>query len=139
MRIAVTAQGLAPGSSVDGRFSVAPYTLIFDTETGKWQRLENPFWPRAKDAPGLRPRRLKEERVEALITAGVDPVSFRELSVAGIRISSAPPGTAAEAVDLLLEGRLAAMHIPDAVDVKKLVRKKAPINVRESGRNGFMR
>jgi len=129
MRIAVTAQGLAPGSSVDGRFAVAPYTLIFDTVTGGWNRLESPFWPRAKDAPGLRPRRLQAERVEALITAGLDPLSFRELSAAGIEIFAAPSGTAAEAVDLLLEGRLAALRTPDAVNVRKLVRKQARITV----------
>lgn len=124
MRIAITASGDSPNSPVDGRFTAAHYMLIFDTENRLWESVKFSIWSRSHRRSGhIRAGLMREKGVVALISGGVDPRSFRELGKRGIRVYQAPDSSVGEAADMLAAGHLAVLHIPDAVDVTKLVRK----------------
>lgn len=126
MRVAITASSDSPDSSVDGRFTAARYILIFDMADGKWDAIKFSLWSRRQKHSGqIRASILQEKGIEALISGGVDPVSFKELGKRSIRIYQAPETPAREAAEMLARGRLLALQVPDAIDVAKLARRRS--------------
>jgi predicted Fe-Mo cluster-binding NifX family protein len=129
MKVAITASGDTPDSPVDGRFSAARYVLIVDMANGQWEAAKFSLWARQhRNRCQIKAAFLAEKGVEALITGGVDPVSFRELTKRGIRIYQASGYLAVEAADMFAAGRFPVLEVPDAIDVTK-VRKNLTLKV----------
>ncbi len=126
MRIAITASIDSPESPVDGRFTAARYILVFDTGGGSWETIKLSLWSRQQKYSGqIRASMLKEKGIEALISGGIDPISFKELGRRGISIYQAPEALVREAAEMLTHGRLLTLQVPDAIDVTKLVKRSS--------------
>ncbi len=124
MKIAVTASTDNPESPVDGRFTAARYLLVFDTGNGHWVPVKMSIWSRQQKYSGqIRAGMLTERGIEAVISGGIDPISFRELGKRGISIYQAPEAPVREAAEMLADGRLRILQVPDAIDVTKLVKR----------------
>ncbi len=129
MKVAITASGDNPDSPVDGRFTAARYVLIVDMADGRWEAAQLTLWARQhRNRCHIRAAFLADKGVEALVTGGVDPVSFRELTKRGIGIYQASGYLAAEAAEMFAAGRLPALEVPDAIDVSK-VRKNLTFRI----------
>lgn len=125
MRIAVTTSGSRPESPADSRFLAARYILIFDTATGLWDSFKLSLWEREKNRGGkVRTLLLGEMGVEALISGGIDPASFKALRKLGIEIYETPVSLAHEAVEMIAAGQLMVLTVPDAVNITKFGQKK---------------
>lgn len=109
MRIAVTSYGMGPDSPVDSRFHAATYLLLYDTEKESWDSCEV--------------RQILETGADILISAGIDPASFKQLARNGVKIYGAPKAPARDAVSLYISGGLDAMYAPDAVNVAILAKR----------------
>jgi predicted Fe-Mo cluster-binding NifX family protein len=126
MRIAITANGGSPDSPVDGRFTTARDVIVFDAADAQWETMKFSLWSRQQKYSGqIRASMLKEKGVGALISGGVDPVSFKELAKRDIDIYQAPECLVREAAEMLAAGQLRILQIPDAIDVTRLVKKAA--------------
>jgi len=125
MRIAVTANGSDPGSLVDARFHAAAYLLVYDSEGERWGSYVLRPGKRPRDHGREKVRQVVQTGAACLISAGIDPVSFRQLGQSGVTVFSAPAATAKEAALLCLGGALTTMCAPDAVDVALLARRPA--------------
>ena len=124
MRIAITTSGDSPDSFVDGRFTTARYIIVFDVSIAQWETVKFSLWSRQQKFSGqIRANILKEKGVTALISGGVDPVSFRELAKRNISIYQAPDCLVREAAEMLVRGRLRILQTPDAIDVNRLLKK----------------
>ncbi|MDT8899975.1 NifB/NifX family molybdenum-iron cluster-binding protein [Anaeroselena agilis] len=130
MRIAITASADSPDSLVDGRFAAARYILIFDMADGRWETVKCSLWSRQQKHSGhIRASILKEKGIGALVSGGIDPISFKELGKRGISIYQAPEASVREAADMLAHDRLLALQVPDAIDVSRLVKKRSGVPV----------
>lgn len=118
MRIAITANGDGPDSLADGRYWAARYILIFSPTDGLWETVPLPQPTRRAKAYGKAIADLLAEKgVTALISGGIDPVSFKELGKRDIRIYEAPACDARKAAAMLAAGRLAELRLPDAIAI----------------------
>ncbi len=124
MRIAVTSYGMGPDSPVDSRFHAATYLLLYDTEKESWDSCEfRQEKRRPKDQGREKVRQILETVADILISAGIDPASFKQLARNGVKIYGAPKAPARDAVSLYISGGLDAMYAPDAVNVAILAKR----------------
>jgi predicted Fe-Mo cluster-binding NifX family protein len=110
MRIVVSAKGRAPESEVDPRFGRASCFLVFDTESGAWQSVDNTQALSAAHGAGIQ----SAERVcglgaSVVISGHVGPKAFTVLTAGGIKIYAGDARTALEAVTGFQQGQLAEL------------------------------
>ena len=86
MKICITSKGATLDSPVEERFGRAPYFIIIDTETEKFEAVENQF---AQGAGGVGPRAAQliiSRDAKALVSGQVGGNALAALAAAGIEM-----------------------------------------------------
>jgi predicted Fe-Mo cluster-binding NifX family protein len=99
--LCVSAKGPNLDAEIDPNFGRAPYFLIVDPETLKFETLANPY-SQAGHGAGIQSAQLAASRgVSTVLTGQVGPNAQRVLESAGIRVISAEKCTVREALSWL--------------------------------------
>ncbi|MCK4414201.1 MAG: NifB/NifX family molybdenum-iron cluster-binding protein [Candidatus Eisenbacteria sp.] len=107
MKVAVTTAGNDANADVDPRFGRVKNLLIFDTETGEHEILDNSANLGATQGAGIQTaKRVAESGAEALITGHCGPNAFRTLEAAGIQVITGVEGRISDALTRFQEGSL---------------------------------
>lgn len=116
MKIVVSAKGGTADSEVDPRFGRAACFLVFDTEGGAWQSVDNSQSVSAAHGAGIQAAEIVcKLGASAVISGHVGPKAFAVLAAGGIKAYHADPQTARAAVDAFQRGGLAELHEADAI------------------------
>lgn len=114
MIVVITAQGTEPSDSVDPRFGRAPYFVLFDTETEKFESLDNSQQVGAPQGAGVQAaQNVVAAGAEVLLTGQCGPKAYQALSAAGVRIYAGTQGTVQEAVQAWRDGSLELLTDPN--------------------------
>ena len=105
MKIAVSSTGGSIEGEVEPRFGRAPYYVIVDTDTMKFELVFN---PNTLDEQGAGPRTAKmiaDAGAQVVLTGSVGPNASSALDGAGIRVVTGVTGTIRGAVDSFLKNQ----------------------------------
>lgn len=112
MKICVTSQGNTLDSQVDPRFGRCAWFLIVETDSMKFDAIQN-NQAQSMGGAGVQSGQLMAEKgVEAVLTGNAGPNAFRTLTAAGITIVSGASGTVKEVVEKYKKGELQATDNP---------------------------
>ena len=109
MRIAVTSDGNKPDSGVDDRFGRCPFFMVYDTETGGYESIDNSGNAAGGGAGIATAQSLLDQNVSAVITSNLGPNAYRVLDAGGLEVYLCPGVTIADAVDRFNKGELEQM------------------------------
>ena len=114
MKLAITSQSSKPESPVDPRFGRAKWFMLYDTDTGRFEPLDNVQNLNAMQGAGIQAAEtISRYGVEYLLTGHCGPNAFRTLKAAGIRVIVGVEGTVKEVVEKFKKGELKAVEKPD--------------------------
>jgi len=114
MKIAITSQGKDLQSQVDPRFGRAPWLIVADTETGRFEAHDNAQNAQAMQGAGIQAaQNVARLGVGCVLTGHCGPNAFRTLSAAGIQVIVGVQGTVAEAIERFKRGELEAAERPN--------------------------
>ncbi|MDY7010118.1 MAG: NifB/NifX family molybdenum-iron cluster-binding protein [Planctomycetota bacterium] len=113
MKITVTATGPDIGAAVDPRFGRCPYFLIVDTDTMKFEAVENPNLSLGGGAGIQSAQLMAGKGVQFVLTGNCGPNAYQTLSAAGIEVIIGCSGTAADVVEQFKAGQLNATGQPN--------------------------
>jgi predicted Fe-Mo cluster-binding NifX family protein len=115
MKIVVSAKGQSPDSEVDPRFGRAACFLLFDTESGAWQPVDNAQCLSAAHGAGIQSAEtVCKLGTNVVISGHVGPKAFAVLEAGGVRIYRSDSQPAAMAVQAFQRGELAELLDSDA-------------------------
>lgn len=107
MKIAITSQGTDAESLVDSRFGRARCFIVYDTETGSTDTLDNEQNLNAPQGAGIQSAAtVVNAGCGALITGNCGPKAFAALTRAGTAIYTVAGGTVAQAIEAFKLGML---------------------------------
>ncbi len=89
MKIAFSSRSDSPGSRLDLRFGRCAVFMVFDSESGEWERLVNPAWSASGGAGPQAAQALAERGVKAVVSGAFGPNAFTGLEAAGIEMYAA--------------------------------------------------
>ncbi|MBN2160135.1 MAG: NifB/NifX family molybdenum-iron cluster-binding protein [Spirochaetes bacterium] len=99
MKIAITTSGRDLTSPIDERFGRASGFIIFDTETGAHEYLDNKQNLQAAQGAGIQSAKtVMDAGVSVLITGNVGPKAYATLSAGGVEIFLKNGGTVDDAI-----------------------------------------
>jgi len=98
MKIVVTASTPELSSPVDPRFGRCAYFLFVDSETMKFEAVENPNVASSSGAGIQSAQLIANKEANVLLTGSCGPNAFQTLQAAGVEIIIGVTGTAQEAV-----------------------------------------
>jgi predicted Fe-Mo cluster-binding NifX family protein len=111
MRLAVTATGATPDSTVDDRFGRCRYFVVVNTDDGSFEAVENDA--SVGSGAGINAAQLLVGKgADAVVTGNCGPKAFSVLDAAGIPVHTGASGTVSEAVAAFQCGELAAASGP---------------------------
>jgi len=108
MKVAITAVDKTLDAKIDPRFGRSKFFIAIDTETGKFEVVDNTVNLNAAQGAGIQSAaNVAELGAEAVITGHVGPKAFSALNAAGIKIYTlAESITVADALELFKSGSL---------------------------------
>ena len=112
MKMVITSQGKDLGAEVDPRFGRCRYFIIYDTETGNSETLENPSISAGGGAGIQTAQTISDKGAEAILTGNVGPNAFQTLSAAGVKIYAGVTGKVSEAIEQFKSGSLKPYEAP---------------------------
>ncbi len=112
MKICVTSQGDNLQSQVDPRFGRCVYFIVVDTDTMKFEAIDNAQIQAAGGAGIQSGQLMAEKEVKAVLTGNAGPNAYQTLKAAGIEVITGVSGTVQEAVGKYKEGVLKAVEGP---------------------------
>ncbi len=113
MRVVVASSGKDLSSKLADRFARAEFFIIYDTDSGEYEVLENSV--AISQAHGAGPRVVQmivSQGVDAIIVPGMGANAFDALSAAGIKAYFGRPTSVEENLELFKEGKLEEMKTP---------------------------
>jgi predicted Fe-Mo cluster-binding NifX family protein len=114
MKIVVTATGESLDSPVDQRFGRAAKFIMFDTDTGEHQAVDNSQNLNAAQGAGIQAaENVSRLDAQYVITGHCGPKAFRTLQAAGIKVIVGAEGTVAEAIEKFKSGELTPTQSSD--------------------------
>ena len=113
MKVAISSSGTTVESEVDLRFGRCPYYIIYDTESGSFEHVENKSGQAMGGAGIQAAQMISDMDVESLITGNIGPNAFRVLSAASIKIYSGATGKIKDAVEKFKKGEYRQVSGPD--------------------------
>jgi len=107
MKIAVTSKGDNLDSEVDPRFGRAAYIIIVDTDTLKFEALDNSVNVNSFKGAGIQAGAMVAgKKVDALLTGFCGPNAFKTLNAANVKVGNNVTGTVKEAVQAFKDGKV---------------------------------
>lgn len=107
MKICITSQGPELSSPVDPRFGRARTFIIYDSETGEFEALDNRQNLQAAQGAGIQAaQNVVRSGAKAVLTGHCGPKAFAVLSRAGVEIFTGAAGSVQEAVAAWKSGSL---------------------------------
>jgi len=106
VKICVTAQGDNLDSQVDPRFGRCQYFIIVETDTLKFEAVQNPNIEAMGGAGIQSGQFVAEKQVKAVITGNVGPNAFQTLQAAGIDVITGVSGSVKEVIEKYNKGEL---------------------------------
>lgn len=107
MKIAITTQGQDLDSKIDPRFGRTKYFVVFDTDSGKYEKLDNGVNLNAMSGAGIQAAsNVINTGATAVITGHVGPKAATTLKAGGIKIFLTTTGTVADALAEFKSGEL---------------------------------
>jgi predicted Fe-Mo cluster-binding NifX family protein len=114
MRIAVTSQKPVSKSPIDPRFGRAACFLIYDTDTGSYEVVENTQNLQAASGAGIQAAQtVHNHGADAVCTGHCGPKAFRTLMAANIQIYTGASGTVEETIQRYLDGNWSPSQAAD--------------------------
>ncbi len=113
MRVAVAASGNDLSSKLADRFARADYFIVYDTDSGEYEVIENQV--AMSQAHGAGPRvvqMIASLGVDAVILPGIGSNAFEALSAAGVKAYIGKPVSVEENIKMLLNGKLEEVKSP---------------------------
>ena len=106
MKIAITSTGPKLEDKVDPRFGRCHYFILFDTESNKFEAIEN-TGAQGMVGVGIQSGQIMADKgVETVLTGNCGPNAFQTLQAAGIKVITGVTGTVQEAIDKFKSGEL---------------------------------
>ena len=107
MKIAITSTGAELSSEVDPRFGRAAYFIIYDTDSGEFEAIDNAENAAGGSGVGIKSGQLMVDKgVKWVITGSVGPNAFQVLSSAGIKVATGVSGKVSDAIEDFKAGKL---------------------------------
>ena len=104
MKIAITSTGAKLEDKVDPRFGRCRYFILFDTDTKKFEAIEN-TGAQGMGGVGIQSGQIMADKgVETVFTGSCGPNAFQTLQAAGIKVVTGATGTVQEAIDKFKSG-----------------------------------
>ncbi|MGB6607885.1 MAG: NifB/NifX family molybdenum-iron cluster-binding protein [Atribacterota bacterium] len=114
MKIAITSMGAKLEDKVDPRFGRCHYFILFDTETNKFEAIEN-IGAQGMGGVGIQSGQIMADKgVETVLTGSCGPNAFQTLQAAGIKVITGASGTVQEAIDKFKSGEFKAISQANA-------------------------
>ncbi|MBA7611486.1 hypothetical protein ES703_18710 [subsurface metagenome] len=114
MKIAITSTGPKLEDKVDPRFGRCHYFILFDTDSNKFEAVEN-TGAQGMGGVGIKSGQIMADKgVETVLTGSCGPNAFQTLQAAGIKVITGASGTVQEAIDKYKSGELKAISQANA-------------------------
>ncbi|HAJ32883.1 MAG TPA: dinitrogenase iron-molybdenum cofactor biosynthesis protein [Candidatus Atribacteria bacterium] len=124
MKIAITSTGPKLEDKVDPRFGRCRYFILFDTDTNKFEALEN-TGAQGMGGVGIQSGQIMADKgVETVLTGSCGPNAFQTLQAAGIKVITGVSDSVQEAIDKFKSGELKAISQADAAAHSGMKREK---------------
>ncbi|HOE69138.1 MAG TPA: NifB/NifX family molybdenum-iron cluster-binding protein [Candidatus Omnitrophota bacterium] len=106
MKVAITSEGKTPDAALDPRFGRCKYFLIFDSESGDFESLENSN-AQSSGGAGVRAGQMMVSKgVSVVLTGSVGPNASNVLQSAGIKVYTGISGVVSEALRRFRAGEI---------------------------------
>jgi predicted Fe-Mo cluster-binding NifX family protein len=107
MKIVISAQGNDLESMVDPRFGRAAYFILYDTEEGKHEVIDNRQNAAAGQGAGVvTAQTVLKYKPDLIISGNLGPKAFQVLSAAGVKTALWSEGSVSEAIELAKNNQL---------------------------------
>lgn len=114
MKIAITSMGAKLEDKVDPRFGRCHYFILFDTETNKFEAVENTGAQGMGGVGILSGQLMVDKGVEVVLTGSCGPNAFQTLQAAGIKVITGATDTVQDTIDKFKSGELKAISQANA-------------------------
>ena len=138
MKIVVSASNPELSSPVDPRFGRCAYFLFVDSETMKFEAVENPNISSTSGAGIQSAQFVSNKEANVLLTGSCGPNAFQTLQAAGVEVIVGVTGTVQEAVQQYKSGQLQATAQPNVPAHSGMGMGGSPPIVPGSGMGGGM-
>jgi len=113
MKICISSEGKDFNASVDPRFGRCQYFAVVDTDTVKFEFIENSSVMAGGGAGISAAQAIVDKGVKAVLTGNCGPNAYQVLEAAGIQVITGVSGTVKKAVDDFKAGKLKAASQPN--------------------------
>jgi len=113
MKIAISSGGDKLQSEVDQRFARCPYYIIYDTDSGDFEAVNNESSMAGGGAGIQAAQKISDKGIYAVISGNIGPNAFRVLSAASIKIYSGASGVIKEVIEKFKKGEYKETGSPD--------------------------
>jgi predicted Fe-Mo cluster-binding NifX family protein len=114
LKIAISAMGNSLDAEVNQRFGRTRWLIIFETENGEYEAIDNSDNYNAPQGAGIKTAdTVAKKGCKAVITGHLGPKAFTVLNRAGIKGYNCQSGTVQEAIEKYKNGQLTEISSPD--------------------------
>lgn len=114
MKVAFTTSGNALESPLDARFGRAPGFLVYDTDSGTFEFVDNQQSLNAAQGAGIQAAEtVVRSGAKAVVTGHCGPKAFRVLSAAEVKVYNTDLPTVAAALEAFKAGKLKPANSSD--------------------------
>ena len=113
MKIAITSSGPELTSQVDPRFGRCSYFIFVDTDSDKFEAIEN-SGAQGMGGVGIQAGQMMIDKgIKAVLTGNCGPNAFQTLKAAGVEVITGVSGTVQEVVDKFKAGGFQSVSGPN--------------------------
>ena len=124
MKIAITSSGPELTSQVDPRFGRCAYFIFIDTDSDKFEAIEN-SGAQGMGGVGIQAGQMMIDKgVKAVLTGNCGPNAFQTLKAAGVEVITGVSGTIKEVVDKFKTGDFESVSGPNVSPHSGIEKKK---------------
>ena len=124
MKIAITSSGPELTSQVDPRFGRCAYFIFVDTDSDKFEAIEN-SGAQGMGGVGIQAGQMMIDKgIKAVLTGNCGPNAFQTLKAAGVEVITGVSGTVQEVVDKFKAGGFQSVSGPNVSPHSGIVKKE---------------